>query len=344
MSSFNMARGANRRQFFAGAAACVGGIATASSFPRCAAAASDIKASGLVDVHLHFGGSEFDADSFTPNSLKADMQACLEMMDKGGCSMGIFGPSKPFRDLSKATANCRIMNEYMARAVSDSPTRFRFMAIVPVWNMDDALKEVAYAMDTLKASGVHMFTSFQGKPMGDPMYAPLFDELNRRKTIIKTHPTMNPCCQNMGPLTGIIELGTDTMRAISLMLISGSATRYPDMKIIWSHEGGSLFGLTQRLAGMMDDDKNGKLKAALPMGPDFELKRFYYDTAQAYHVSTLAGAKAFIPLDHCLFGSDYPFRTIEETWVGINKTGIYNPRELKAIGGDNARKLFNLPA
>jgi predicted TIM-barrel fold metal-dependent hydrolase len=341
-----------RRQFLMNAATGLGALAVGAALPRAAyAAEAQTKGSRLVDVHLHYGGSQFDdamkgADSFDAKNLKTVAQMCIDMMDKGGCEMGIFGigSETPFKDLSKATANCRQMNENMAKAVSDNPKRFRFMASVPVWNMDDALKEVAYAMDTLKANGVHMFTSFEGKPMGDPMYAPLFDELNRRKIVIKTHPTVNPCCKGAGVPTGIIELGTDTMRAISTMLIGGNAHKYPDMKIIWSHEGGSLLALTQRLTGMMDEDKNGKLHAALPNGPDYELKRFYYDTAQAYHISTLAAAKAFYPLDHCLFGTDYPFRTVSETWAGITKTGIYNAAELKAIGGDNARKLLNLPA
>ena len=176
------------------------------------------------------------------------------------------------------------------------------------------------------------------------MYAPLFAELNRRKVIVKTHPAPNPCCKPVGIPTGVIELGTDTMRAIATMLISGSAHKYPDMKIIWSHLGGSLLALTQRLTGMMDEDKDGKLKAALPNGPGYELKRFYYDTAQAYHVSTLAASKAFLPLDHVLFGTDYPFRTVAETWAGLTKANVYSAAELKAIGSDNARKLLNLPA
>ncbi len=338
-----------RRQFLMGAA----GLAMASSIPveHAMAAEAQAKGSRLVDVHIHYGGREFDdamkgADAFDPKNLNTVVQICLDNMDKGGCEMGVFGmgTEAPFKDLSKSTAICRQLNENMAKAVSDNPKRFRFMASLPVWNMDDSLKEVSYALDTLKASGVHMFTNFQGKNMGDPYYAPLFDELNRRKIVVKTHPNPNVCCKTNGLSAGIVELGTDTMRAITTMLVGGHAHKYSDMKIIWSHEGGSLLALTQRLNGMMDDDKDGKLKAALPNGPDFELKRFYYDTAQAYHISTLAASKAFLPLDHVLFGTDFPFRTSSETWAGITKTGVYSVAELKAIGGDNARKLLNLPA
>ena len=307
-------------------------------------------ATKLIDVHLHYGGAQMDEamkkDSFDPANRKGVEKMCLDMLDKAGASMSVFGVGTegPFKDRAKATAKVRELNEAMAQSVRDNPTRFRFMASVPVWDMDASLKEVAYAMDTLKANGVHMFTSFEGKPMGDAMYAPLFAELNRRKIVVKTHPVVNPCCKSPGIQTGIIELGTDTMRAITMMLTSGSAHKYPDMKIIWSHEGGSLLALTQRLVNMMDGEDAKALAAAMPQGPDYELKRFYYDTAQAYHLATQAASKAFLPLSQVLFGTDYPFRTAAETWAGILSTKLYNAAELKAIGGDNARKLLNLPA
>src|SRR5712692_4269061 len=102
-----------------------------------------------------------------------------------------------------------------------------------------------YAMGPLKANGVHLVTSYQSTTfLGDPKFDPLFAELNRRKIVVKTHPAGNPCCQglyaNTGFDGGLVELGTDTMRAIARMLFSGAAEKFKDIPIIWSHSGGSL--------------------------------------------------------------------------------------------------------
>ncbi len=131
----------------------------------------------------------------------------------------------------------RDLNESMAKTVADHPGRFGMFANLPLPDIDASLREMEYAMGPLKANGVHLVTSYQSTTfLGDPKFDPLFEELNRRKIVVKTHPAGNPCCQalpaNTGFDGGLVELGTDTMRAIGRMVFSGAAEKFKDVPII----------------------------------------------------------------------------------------------------------------
>ena len=89
------------------------------------------------------------------------------------------------------------MNEFAAKAVSDYKGRFGLFAILPLPTIDDSLREIEYAFDTLKTDGVGLVSSYGNHWLGDPIFRPVFDELNRRKAVVYTHPTDGPCCQDL---------------------------------------------------------------------------------------------------------------------------------------------------
>ena len=91
------------------------------------------------------------------------------------------------------------------------------------------------------------------------------------------------CCRN--PIEGLppsaIEFATDTTRTVASLLFGGAANRYPDIKWIWSHSGGTMPFLWSRFTRQEVDMKE-KAKAVLPNGVLAEVKRFFYDTASAW--------------------------------------------------------------
>jgi predicted TIM-barrel fold metal-dependent hydrolase len=164
----------------------------------------------------------------------------------------------------------------MSRA---NPGRFGSFAMLPMQDTDSALREIEYALDVLKADGIGLLTSYGNKWLGHPSFAPVMDELNRRKAILYTHPTLANCCENLLPNVPptVVEYGTDTTRTIVDIVFSGTAARCPDVKFIFSHAGGTMPFLTERLLKMPVLDKS--LLPRVPNGVMHELKRFYYDTA-----------------------------------------------------------------
>src|SRR5579863_8316803 len=206
-------------------------------------------------------------------------------MDQNEVATSIVSISPPgiwFGDVQSARALARKCNEYAAQLVRDYPGRFGFFASAPLPDNEGSLTEIAYALDVLKADGIIFLTSYGDKWPGDPAYAPVFEELNRRKAVVYFHPTTPNCCGNLmpapaGPAT--IEWPVDTARAILSLLYSGSLVRYPNIRFIFSHAGGALPALSVRIANFVKRDR--KAASYAPQGAVAEFNKLFYDTANA---------------------------------------------------------------
>ena len=266
----------------------------------------------------------------------------LEDMDRAGVETSIVSITQPavtFAAPDTARRIARESNEWVAKLVADGRGRFGSFATMPMPDVDGTLREVAYALDTLKADGICLLTSYGDRWLGHAAFAPVFDELNRRKAVVYTHPTTADCCQNLlpGVPPTVIEFGTDTSRTITDLLFSGTADRCRDAQFIFSHAGGTVPYLTERLVRL--PVQNPALEKRVPRGVLTELKRFYYDTAWSAHPMALASLTKLVPVAQVLFGSDYPYRTGADHVKGLAAYG-FTPADLRAIDRDNALRLL----
>lgn len=300
---------------------------------------------GRIDVHYHVfppalvesrGAQQFG------NSLKWTLEERLMDMDRNGvaaamCSIAPQGD--PFAEASKAVQLTRECNEYFARLAMDYPGRFGVLAALPLPDVDAALREIEYAFGTLKADGIALFTSYGDKWLGDPAFNPVFDELNRRKALLFTHPNTANCCHNLLPNIGdgTIEWGTDTTRAITNLLFSGTAARCPDIRMIFSHGGGTMPYLVERFVAAA---KSPKVASLFPAGFAAEAAKFYYDTAWTTNVEAMSALSKLIPISHILFGTDFPYLTAADQLRDLKDCGVYSASDLEKIEGQNARPLL----
>jgi predicted TIM-barrel fold metal-dependent hydrolase len=337
--------GAGRRGFLSGLLAAGAGSLLAGCAPL--ASPTGATAARRIDTHHHF---------FSPTLVKAlDAQGqaapivknwtlakTLDDMDKAGVSTSILSVTTPQVSLAtpaQARSLARESNEYAAQLGSTHPGRFGSFAMLPMQDTDGALREIEYALDVLKADGIALLTSYGDKWLGHRDYAPVMDELNRRKAVLYTHPTSANCCNDLLPNVppSVVEFGTDTTRTIVDIVFSGTAARCPDTKFIFSHAGGTLPFLTERLIKMPVIDKS--LLPRVPRGVLFELQRFYYDTAWAANPMALASLTKLVGTPQILFGSDYPYRAGEDNVKGLIDYG-FAASDLRAIGRENALRLL----
>ena len=265
----------------------------------------------------------------------------LEDMDRGGVETSILSISAPgvwFGDKAAARIQARECNEYGAQLVRDYPGRFGLFASLPLPDVKGALREIEYAFDVLHADGVVMMTNFADKWLGDPLFAPVFDELNRRSAIVYVHPTVATCCRNLVPGVpgSMIEFGTDTTRTIASLVFSGTASRCANTRFLFSHAGGTMPFIAERFTRLA---VRKDFAAKLPKGVLHELRRFFYDTAQAAHPMALNSLRELVAVSQILFGTDYPYRTAKETAKGLTRCG-FSAGELQSIDRRNALRLF----
>jgi predicted TIM-barrel fold metal-dependent hydrolase len=261
-------------------------------------------------------------------------------MDKAGVSLSVLSVPNAWYNPEPTIAPrlSRDANEFMARMRQDYPGRFGIFAHLPLPHVDTSLREIEYAFDTLKADGVGLMTDYYDKWLGDPSFAPVFDELNRRNAVVYTHPKAMDCCQNVQPYINdaIIEYGTDTTRAIASIVFQGLARRCPNIRFIFSHAGGTMPFLIERFIQV---SKTRTLAPQVPGGVESVLRTFYYDTAQATHPIALGALTKLVPASQVVFGTDYPFRTSLEHVKGIRSFG-FSETDVRAIEYENAKRLM----
>jgi predicted TIM-barrel fold metal-dependent hydrolase len=266
----------------------------------------------------------------------------LEDMDKAGTTTAMLSPMPPqvsFLPAPVATSIARASNEWTRKLANEHPGRFGVFAMLPMPNIDDSLTEIAYAFDTLKADGVGLMTNYDNKWLGDDVFAPVFEELNRRKAVVYTHPISPSCCVNVLPGVPdyIVEWGADTTRTIVSLIFTGASMKYPDINFIFSHGGGALTAEAERLRIqiLMAPPYKGKFTREMV---DHELSRFYYDTAQVANEVTIQALAKLVGLSQIVFGTDYPYRTSAEHVAGLAQR--FSTDDLAAIDSGNVLRIL----
>lgn len=265
----------------------------------------------------------------------------LDAMDGNGIATAVTSISTVSvdRDAAAAAALARDCNEFAARLVADHKGRFGMFALVPLPHVEASLKEIEHAASALKADGFKMQTNYEDKWPGDPAFAPVFDELNRRKATIFFHPTVASCCMDLLPGINapLMEYPFDTTRAIASLLFGGTLARCPDIKFIFAHGGGCMPMLAHRIGGLAERRKD--LAEMLPGGILPALRKLNFDIVSVTNPPAMAAVRALTTAERLLFGTDCPYVQMAPTVSGLGEAG-FSAAELAAIERGNALALM----
>lgn len=336
--------GCSRRSVLGGAAAsmALGGTLRAATSPQFATSA--------IDVHHHFLPPFYKPlvkgwmDKFA-TGVAAVMawtpEASLAAMDEARVSRAVLSISSPgvhFGDATQANEVARECNDYAANLGARYPGRFDFFAALPMPDVDGAIREAERAL-ALGAKGVGLLSNYAGRYLGDPEFAPLFEWLNKRGAVVYVHPTDAPCCAGLVPgiATPLIEFPVDTGRTIASLLWSGTLSRSPAIRFIFSHGGGALPMVAERVIAMGYVDR--RLAAKVPEGAAAALSRLYVDTASVTSAPAMAALRAWLPQQHILYGTDFPWGGIASSRAALARLGL--PLEqMAAIESANAASML----
>ena len=345
------ASGASRRQFLQtlGALGAIAILPETTSSPAQTSPGTFRGNLNRIDVHHHLFSPTYQSRSGPVRlSTRADPalanwtpQKALDEMGKAGIATAMLSiatggiPSNQAGEAARSLA--RDSNEYGARMVRDYPGRFGLFAALPMLEPDASLREIEYGYDTLKADGISMMTDYGSKWPGDAIFAPVFEELNRRDAVVFVHPTTPSCCDKLlpGVPASWIEYDFDTMRCVTSLLINGTFTKFPNVRFIFTHSGGTIPVLARRVGDMFPPE----LAAGAPNGVEAEMKKLYFDIANGANPSSLAALTKLVLTSLLLFGTDFPFVRMAITADGF-RDYKFPANDVEAINRGNALRLF----
>jgi predicted TIM-barrel fold metal-dependent hydrolase len=346
-----------RRKFLAGLAAAGAGALISSRQSRLgtqAFAQATAAKPRRIDTHHHFTPPTWVAalkDAGLASGREAwSVDASLETMDRGGVEMAVISPGPfmyrlgdKFYDVMAHLS--RDANEFGAKMVADHPRRYALFAQLPLPDNDLTLKEIAYASDKLKAVGFSVNTNYGENYIGDPMFAPVLEELNRRKAIVFSHPAPFKIGNHTFDQE---ELTTHNIRSVLGSTgepggaKNGIDLKYPDITFLFSHAGGTMPMVIQRIIGR--EAAQNLDKPAAQGSTLARIRRFYCDTSQTYNAAAMGALKKVMTTEHILFGTDQLNAASEDnpkhTVEGLEACGVFNATELQAIYRGNALRLF----
>lgn len=266
----------------------------------------------------------------------------LEAMDRNGVATAVTSvstmivrPDAPEHMASLA----RECNEFATRIKGDHKGRFGTFGLLPLPHVDACLNEIEYCTDVLKVDGFKMQTNYETKWPGDPAFAPVFDELNRRKATVFFHPHVAGCCKGLLPGINepLMEYPFDTTRAIASFIFSGTVSRCPDINFIFAHGGGTMAFLANRIGGLVRGRPD--LAAKMPGGIVPVLRTLNFDVVSVTNEVAWAALLKLTTPQKLLFGSDVPYMLIDDTVRELSQMGL-SASDIRAVERENALKLM----
>ena len=267
-----------------------------------------------------------------------------DVLDKEGVTTQVISLTTPGTHVETpavAARLARITNDAFARVASERKGRFVPLATLPLCDSAASVKELVYAMDQLKIPGAMLFSNVNGTGLDQQAFWPIYEAANEREAVVMIHPTYPLGVEAMReywlmPLNGFLF---DTTLAASKLVFSGVVKRYPRIRWVLGHLGGTIPYLAERLDRGWRAFK--ECRAHIDEPPTAYLKRhFWYDTVN-FAEGPLKLAIEFAGADHILAGSDYPHMigSIPLMLKAINGLPVSDDAKAGILGG-NAAKLL----
>lgn len=270
-------------------------------------------AQGVIDVHSHIITPEFVLSLEKEGRLmeegfplpKYDVETHLKWMDETGVETSVLtlaAPQPTSADVIRST------NDAAACIKKEHPGRFLFCAALPLPDVDAAIREAKYALDTLGADGIKLATNVQGQYLGTPELDTLFSLLNEKRAVVILHPhrpePVNTEVMVQTPLA-MQEYLSETTRAVANMISRNVLARYPDMKVVVPHCGAYLPLAVPRMKSLTPVMQANKMVGDIDW--EANLRALYYDLAGAHSPEVIRMMLTITTPDHLLYGSDYPY-------------------------------------
>jgi aminocarboxymuconate-semialdehyde decarboxylase len=289
-----------------------------------------------------------------------DMDARFRIMDKFPevaqvLTIGPVPPIEYFANERQTVELAKMANDEMAELCLKYRDRFvAAIALLPMNNIDAALKETDRAIRDLGFKGIYVHSNINGKPLDAPEFLPLWEKMTKYDLPVYIHPWRSMefsdyATEKESKYYIATNFGWpyETTVAMTRLIFSGILDKYPGLKILTHHCG----GMVSFYAGRIYQHYGTQLSNITDISktPLEYYKMFYNDTAIHGNTPALMLAYDFWGPDKLVFGADLPLgdffwggRSYRVTINAINDMKITD-EDKKKIFADNARKLLRIP-
>ncbi|MBP8308961.1 MAG: amidohydrolase [Burkholderiaceae bacterium] len=329
---------------------------------------------GLIDVHTHFVPSEFPAyagpgtgaqwPSMAPahachrhvmidgkvyrtvSDQSWDAQVRRADMQRTGVTRQVLSPMPEllsyWLEPRDGASLCRFLNETLSAFVAADPASFTGLGAVPLQDVDLAIRELDHAMHTLGLAGVEIGTNVNGTAIGDRRFEPFFAAAEAWGAAIFVH-ALRPAGMDrlVGPaiLEQVIAFPGEVGLSAASMLTGGMIARHPNLRIAFSHGGGSLRAILPRLQHAWHSFE--AIRQLMPDSPAELVRRMYYDDL-VYDQEAIGELLRVFGPSQVMAGTDYPFAIMDlEPSARLSALAIDEPTRL-ALRSGNAQRWLNL--
>jgi aminocarboxymuconate-semialdehyde decarboxylase len=274
-----------------------------------------------------------------------DYDLRIRAMDAAGVDVAIVTLTSPnvFWGSAKVSLEAaRLVNDDMSQQQKKYPDRIRFMCSLPWQHPKLAVAELKRACDELGAVGVMVLANIDGVSLTDKRFSPVWKEIDRRGLPVLVHPSAPPGTAELDVmrynLIASVGFMFDTSLAVARMIFDGFFDRYPDLKLIAAHGGGTL----PYIAGRLDIcfENMPACRERISTRPSSYLKKIYYDSV-VFQQESLELALKVGGTGNVLYGSDYP-HNIGDMKGCLARVDALPAAQRDAVRGGNALRIFRL--
>lgn len=245
------------------------------------------------------------------------MEGHVSMMTEAGIESAILtlpAPHPYFGDIEETKREVRRLNEELAalcltsNSTGGQTSNFSFAATLPLPDVQAAIAEARYALDTLGAVGVKLATNVYGQYLGDSVLDPLMQFLSDRHALVILHPhkpsPVNTSVMTQTPLA-MQEYLSETTRTVCNMISRNIFARYAGMRVVVPHAGAYLPIALPRMRSLYPMMRKNGLVGEIDF--DANLRNLYFDLAGSPSDETVQALLTITTPDHLLYGTDYPY-------------------------------------
>ncbi len=274
----------------------------------------------------------------------------LPQLDAAGVDVEVLSLNSPGiqaeQDPATAVRKACEVNDFLAAVMAEHPTRFAGFAALPLQDPGAAAKELDRAVTQLGLRGALVNAHTNGRYLDDPEVRVVWERAEGLGVPLYLHPANG--FDSAHVLAGHPELigpmwswGTDTATHALRLIFGGVFDDFPDAKLLLGHMGEGLPYALWRLDSRWDFHNHNGIELRRGRPSEYLRHNLYITTSGVCSPAPLLCALLALGSDHILFGTDYPFESIEVAARFLESAPI-SEADREKISFRNAEALLGL--